>query len=294
VQLLAGHPAAAEALYVEAAKRDPRFLNGGAWLKAAMARLMTGDRPGADALSDNYARARFAGNDPAALLYRAQWLFLTGRRRQGYRDLEAVASRAGAGPLRAVAAEAHAQLAIWSLFLGDRAAAQMHAQAAAGTGEAAAMAAFLAQPAATATEWTARAAALAPRPEQARVRGFLLGQALLMAKQFDAALPVLRRAYDNAAPTDPAAPVLLAWAYLETGQPASAAPLLDRNPIPEPNGIDAFAASWFPRIFFLRARVAEAQGRPDVARASYRLFLDLSGDAPFDWGEEARARLPAR
>jgi tetratricopeptide (TPR) repeat protein len=296
VQLLAGHPREAEAFYVQAAKQDPHFQNGGDWLKAAMARLMTGDRAGADALSENYVQARFAAQNPAVDLYRAQWRFLSGRRREGYRDLEAMARREGNGPARALAAEAHAQLAIWSLYMGDRAAARMHAQAAVGTGQAAALAAFLTEPPASPAEWSARAEKLAARPEQAGMRDFALGQALLLGKQFDAALPVLRRAYENAAPTDPEVPVLLAWAYLETGQAASAAPLLDHNPIPQPAGIDAFAACCFPRLFFLRGQAAEKQGRTDAAQANYKLFLELSGDAPFQWGEEesAKAKLAGK
>ncbi|MGD0667661.1 MAG: tetratricopeptide repeat protein [Bryobacteraceae bacterium] len=290
VQLLIGHPREAEAFYLQAAKRDAHFLNGADWLKAAMARLMTGDRAGADGLSEKYVQARFAAEDPAADLYRGQWRFLSGRRREGYGDLEAIARREGNGAARGLAVEAHAQLAIWSLFLGDRAAAQAHARAALGTVPAAALAAFLAGPPASLDEWSARAEKLAPRPEQASIRDFALGQALLLGKQFAAAVPVLRRAYQNSAPTNPEMPVLLAWAYLETGQTADAAPLLALNPIPPPAGIDAFASCWFPRLFFLRGQAAEKQGRTDVARANYKLFLELSGDSPFQWGEEDIAR----
>jgi tetratricopeptide (TPR) repeat protein len=188
-----------------------------------------------------------------------------------------------------LAAEAHAQLAIWSLYMGDRDAARTHEQAAVGAGQAAALAAFLTEAPASEAEWSARAEKLAPRPGQAGMRNFALGQALLLGKQFDAALPALRRAYENAAPTDPEASVLLAWAELEVGKAANAAPLVNMNPIPQPNGIDAFAACCFPRIFFLRGEAAEKQGRADAARANYKLFLELSGDAPFQWGEEERA-----
>jgi Flp pilus assembly protein TadD len=291
VQLLTGHPREAEAFYLQAAKQDPHFQNGGDWLKAAIARLITGDREGADSLSEKYLQARFAAQGPAADLYRAQWRFLSGRRREGYRDLEAIARREGSGPERGdLAAEAHAQLAIWSLYLGDRAVAQSHARAALGAGQAAVLAAFLASPPASPAEWNARVEKLAPRPEQARIRDVVLAQALLLGKQFDTALPVLLRAYRNAEPTDPEMPVLLAWAYLETGQAAAAAPLLEHNPIPQPNGIDVFAACWFPRLFFLRGQVAEKQGRAEAARENYKLFIELSGDAPFQWGEEASAQ----
>jgi tetratricopeptide (TPR) repeat protein len=294
VHLLVGRLSEAEAFYLQAAKQDPHFLNGGDWLKAAMARLMTGDRVGADGLSERYTQAHFAAQDPAADLYRGQWLFLTGRRREGYRDLEAIARREGRGPARALAAEAHTQLAIWSLYLGDRTTAQMHARAALGTVQGAALAAFLAAPPASPAEWSARAEKLAPHPEQAEIRDFVLGQALLLGKQFDAAAPVLRRAYENAAPTNPEMPVVLAWAYLETGLADRAAPLLALNPIPQPTGVSLFAACCFPRLFFLRARAAEKQGRQDVAQANYKLFLELSGDAPLRWGEEQRAKASLR
>jgi tetratricopeptide (TPR) repeat protein len=289
VELLTGHPREAEAFYVQAAKQNPHFLNNIEWLKAAMARLMTGDRAGADDLSEKYVQARFIPQDPwGAEIYRAQWRFLSGRRREGYRDLEAFARRQDAGRANVWATEAHAQLAIWSLYMGDRATARTQVQVALPTEPLAAMAAILTEPTASPAEWRERAEKLGS--EQVGRRDFVLRQALLLGKQFDAALPVLRRAYENAEPTDPEPPVLLAWAYLETGQAANAASLLEHNPILGPNGIDAFAACWFPRLFFLRGEAAEKQGRPDAARANYKLFLELSGDAPFQWGEEESAR----
>jgi len=295
VQMISGHPHEAETFYLLAAKQDPHFLNGGDWLKAAMARLSTGDRAGADQLSERYAQERFTGQDPAADLYRAQWLFLSGRRREGLRDLEALSQRPGAGPARALAGEAHTQLAIWSLYLGDRTAAQGHARAALGRTPSAILGAFLAAPPASANEWIARAEKLAPHPVQADAVDFVLGQALLLGKQFDAAVPVLQRALESAAPTNAEIPVLLAWAYLETGRIAEANSLLAFNPIPPATGISLFASCCFPRIYFLRGRAAEKQGRADVARANYKLFVELSGDEPFQWGEEqaARSRLGA-
>ena len=288
VHALTGHLAEAEAFYVQAAKQKPHFLNI-EWLKAAMARLMTGDRAGADDLSEKYIQARFPAQDPwDTEILRAQWRFLSGRRQEGYRDLEAFARRQDAGRPNVWAAEAHAQLAIWSLYMGDRAAARSQVRAALPTEPLAAMAALLTEPAASPAEWRERAEKLGS--EQAGRRDFVLRQALLLGKQFDEALPVLRRAYEDAEPTEPELPVLLAWAYLETGQAADAAPLLEHNPIPQRNGIDVFTACWFPRLFFLRGQLAEKQGRTDAARANYKLFLELSGDAPFQWGEEESAR----
>ena len=59
-----------------------------------MARLMTGDIAGADALAKNYADARAASRDPQAPLFRAEWSWLTGRRRQALREMGEVAQTA--------------------------------------------------------------------------------------------------------------------------------------------------------------------------------------------------------
>ena len=76
------------------------------------------------------------------------------------------------------------------------------------------------------------------------------------------------------------APVLLAWAYAESGRPREAAPLLQPNPIPQPNALNPFASLWFPRLFYLRG--------------DYRAFLALSGSQPLIWGEEQKARATTR
>ena len=47
---------------------------------------------------------------------------------------------------------------------------------------------------------------------------------------------------------------------------------------------------YFPRIYYLRALEAERDGKPEVARANYRLFLTLSGSDPLIWGEETKAQ----
>jgi hypothetical protein len=50
-----------------------------------------------------------------------------------------------------------------------------------------------------------------------------------------------------------------------------------------------FAPFYFPRIYYLRGLLAEKEGKPDEARANYRLFRQLSGPDPLIWGEEQRA-----
>ena len=93
VQLLTGHPREAEAFYMQAAKQDPHFQNGGDWLKAAIARLMTGDQAGAEVSRKSTSRRdsrRRIRRQTSTAPSGGSW---SGRRREGYRDLEAIARR---------------------------------------------------------------------------------------------------------------------------------------------------------------------------------------------------------
>ena len=73
--------------------------------------------------------------------------------------------------------------------------------------------------------------------------------ALLFAKKFQKALPLLQTLYDE---TNPAADgqvrTLLAWAYVETGAIDKAVPLLDDYPLPLSSGEPLFACLMFPRF----------------------------------------------
>jgi tetratricopeptide (TPR) repeat protein len=95
---------AAEQFFLQAFQRNPGAGDGTELLKAAQARLFTGDRDGADA-----AFARFiAKRDPAtAPLTQAQWDFMTGRHKQAIARLEEL--RTGN-----LAAYARCQLALWN------------------------------------------------------------------------------------------------------------------------------------------------------------------------------------
>jgi tetratricopeptide (TPR) repeat protein len=100
----------------------------------------------------------------------------------------------------------------------------------------------------------------------------------LLARDFPAALPLLVQAYARWTPgREPGLPVLLAWAYVETGRLQDAGPLLaDRNPLPA-TGVDLATSLWFPRIFLLRAKVFEKQGDAVKARENTRIYRTLSG-----------------
>jgi tetratricopeptide (TPR) repeat protein len=301
VNLVLGRLREAENFYLQAVKSDPSFLNGGDYFKAAMARLMSGDVAGADPLAKQFADHRAAAKDPMADFYRAQWSWISGRRKTGFRQMQTLAADAekSAGgqnaAVRSVASQAYSQLAIWSLALGDRSrGAQWAVKAAAltipATANFAALARFLAQPSASESEWTLRAERAFPNPTQTRERDTVLAYALLADKEFAAAAKVLEPLYKHSSlSSEEALPVLLAWAYIESGKPQQAEGLLRFNPIPSEDGVKPLSLFEFPRLFYLRGRLAALAGNPEQAQSYYKLFAKLSGDEPLIWGEEAAA-----
>lgn len=295
VNLLCGRFHEAEEAYLKAAAKDPNLRNNGEFFKAAMARLWTGDVAGADKLAARYHEARAAAKDPLVEFRKLQWMWLTGRRKEACRGMEAFARAS----LNDVAPRAWTELVIWDLMLGDRAAAQAAAAEdarIAGAGSASAsVTRLLVEPGAGGSEWIARVAQAFPNPQQAAIRNVALTTALMFSRQFQTAAEVLQRSVEAGPPEpDATAPVLLAWAYLETGRAAQAAPLLKSTPVPSLNGADALLSFSFPRLYYLRGEEALRQAKRDEARTDFRLFLQLSGPDPLMWGEEqkAKAALP--
>jgi len=305
LNLLNGHLREAEDLYLQANKRNPNVLPGGPdgdLFKAAMARLMTGDIAGADDLEKKFTDARAAAHDSSAPFRELQWLWLTGRRTEAYRKLQALAlasehpsqvteqptGRPASQPTaqttgQAAASHAYAELAVWSLMLGDRAAAAEMAQkaaslATAATGAPAAISRFLAQPSAPAEEWSSRADRFIPNPAQDMVKQQMLAYALLLDGQVKAADAPLQRLYDaTGIAINEGLPVLLAWTHTESGDFEAAAPLLKLNPVPPHTGVNTFMPLYFPRIFQLRSTVAAKAGKTDEARQDLELYQKLSG-----------------
>jgi tetratricopeptide (TPR) repeat protein len=292
VNLILGRLSQAEQIYSQNAQKYPDFYAGLDFLKAAMAHLMTGDVAGADRLAQKYFDARATAKDAVLEFRKAQWAWISGRRKFARQQMEQLVRAPDTGPGRTVAVHAYAELAIWTLMLGDREAASELARKGAEltkfSGQAT-LARFLSQPPASAAEWQARAKTLVPDPAQAAIGQVALADALLIAKEFSAALPGLQEMYDSGNPTaDEGLPVLLAWANVETGHIPEAAELLHSNPPLADVGLTWSTSLYFPRIFYLRAVVAEKQGKPDVARENWRIFHTLSGPDPLMWGEEQK------
>ncbi len=295
VYLIGGKTAEAAQLYLETYKKDPHFQGGGDIYKAAMAKLMSGDIAGADAIEKQSDDARAAAHDPALSYRQAQWSWLSGRRKEAYQQMAAFAQESEKGPLREAASAAYSDLAVWSLMLGKRdAAGEMARKALAVAGPKSAAPAllvrFLTQPAANEAEWESRAGQLFRQNGAESVKDLWLAYALLLDKDFTGAGGALARFQASAIGSDESVPVLQAWTLVETGKALEAAPLLRYNPTPLMTGPSLFVTLYFPRLYYLRAVVADKQGKHDEARANYQLFLKLSGDEPLQWGEEQKAQ----
>lgn len=283
VHFALGHFGEAEQFYLAAQAKAPGFLNGGELLKAAQARLMTGDVASATALFEHFRAAREAAHDPSAPYHAAAWSWQTGARRAAIAAMDHVARADASGPFHEIASRADAQAAIWLLDLGDRAGAAGHArQAIAEAGPAtsaiAVMTAFLAQP------------ETYPLPAEFPLKDYAHAYALLFARQFQPAAQALQEIYQR--PTnefDDGLAVVLAWAYAESGDWKHAQPLLRLSPLPQGAGLPLFSSLYFPRLFFLRGAVLRQEGQAAQAARYFQIFRTLSGPDATIWGEEQRA-----
>jgi Flp pilus assembly protein TadD len=293
VYLIGGKLTEAESYYLETAKTFPGFLGDIDLMKAAMTRLMTGDVAAADKLAGQYAASRQQAKDSVVDYRRAQWDWIAGRRREAVREMEAFAQASEPNPaLRDVVSRAWSDLTIWHLMLGERDAATQAVQKAISlatptSAANAVVARFLTQPDASPAEWGTRANQQFGAPQLSAIKNLALSYALLFSRQFVAAQAILEPMWQNGATlADEGLPVLLAWCYIENGRAKDAEPLLRPYPIPPVNGLSAYTGLYFPRFFYLRARIEpQAQARDD-----YGKFLTLSGPDPLIWGEEKKAK----
>ena len=240
----------AEGSFLKAHKKGPAFLSGMDLLKAAEARLMTGDGASADRLFQQFlAWRRNAMRDPLLPLWHAQWDFLSGRRRQAMAELAAVLPQLS-GEIRA---RAETQYAFWLFASGDATGARTHADEALhdaqapGSREAAVMCRFLAFPSAPPAEWTTRAnTVLGGAPPQFRETA--LGNALVLDRHPADAVPVLARVFASTAPgEDSEQRAMLISALLAAGRGDAAKRLLWPMPLPIGSEPTAFSALAFPR-----------------------------------------------
>jgi Flp pilus assembly protein TadD len=269
-----GRFAEAEQAYREAYTKDASFEGGAEPYKIAWTRLMQGDLKGADASFAEFFQARKSAGDTLVEYRQAQWEHLTGRRSQAFVRLERFAS--SAQPVEA--SLSYAQLAIWTVEGRDRQRARDYAAKASASLPVVLLARFLAQPAAPAAEWSARAAGAFPAPAQAGFRRLALAYASLLSQDFAAAVGPLQEIYDATQPSSPDWPAVpLAWALIETGQAGRVSPLLSGNQAPNPAAESPLRSLIFPRALYVRASLAAKQGRREEAQADLKLFSKYGG-----------------
>ncbi len=248
VSYMLGDFKSADEYFEKAAAKNP-----GEWVKAAEARLMMGDRQGADALFAKHFGPGAHGPNRGADYQMAQWEYLTGRPKAGMARIEKLAP-ALTGDLQALA---FSQLAIWKLESGEKK---------------------------DAADWASQAVT---RAQSAQVRGisaavqFLAAgdrassgskmvdaYALLLAKKYREALPLLEAAYGESDPsTDWQVRTLLAWAYVESGAIDRAADLVNPYPLPLLSAESVFSSVIFPRYLLVRKKLPDA-GSGAEARAT--------------------------
>ncbi len=98
-----------ERQFLDAYKRDPKFLQGETLWKAAHARWLAGDLSSADKLAQQFFQTRAQAHDPLLDWRRANWLYETGRRQQAVDLLMHAPETTPNG-----AAAAKQQLAVWN------------------------------------------------------------------------------------------------------------------------------------------------------------------------------------
>ena len=209
-------------------------------LKAAEARLMMGDRQGADGLFAKHFGPGERGPNLGADYQMAQWEYLSGRPKAGVEQMEKLV-QVSSGDLQALALN---QLSIWKLDIGEpKAAVELASQAATRAQN----------PQARAVSALCQHIASGSIGSGSKMADAL---ALLFANKLREAVPLLQAVYSETSPSaDGQVRTLLAWAYVETGATDKAAPLLDVYPLPLSSGDPLFASLIFPRYLALRKAV---------------------------------------
>jgi tetratricopeptide (TPR) repeat protein len=276
VSFYLGDFAGAANYFLQAQEKNPGQFRGAELVKAAQARLMAGDLREGDALFQKYLASVRSSQQSLTELEQAQWEFLTGRQKAGVARLEKVIP--DLDPDRQVLGLC--QLSIWKTIGGDSKSASIFATQAA-------------ERAATpgARNLSAMCRYISTAPTASSGSPLVDAYALLMARKFREALPLIEKLYRETNPLrDGQIRTLLAWAYVETGRTSDADRLLRTYPIPLSSGDAMFASFLFPRYLFLEAASLEKSGRRAEAKQKYELFLKYAGDAPDIFGEAAAAR----
>jgi Flp pilus assembly protein TadD len=245
---MSGRFADAEKHFLEAQRISPQFLGGLEFSKAAFARYLSGDLPGADSLFARYLESRRAAQDPLVPLREAHWLELTGRDKEAAAAYQKIA--AGEGELAARAG------GLWAVLLvkkGEREQASSVLKQAAAKAKtpfalsAVATVAFLAQPKASPQEWSARADKSFSPQTPVRFRQILLAHALVLDRHAQAAIAVLEPLLAVTPPTEgDELKMMFGWAWATLKEKPRAVRMLQLHPLPPHPAESLLASVYFP------------------------------------------------
>lgn len=237
--------------------------NPAEYVKAAEARVMTGDVAGADTLFIKHLGRNANPQNLGAEYQIAQWQFLTGRRAMALGRMEKLA-QSTKGDLQALALS---QLALWSLDSGNhKAASDLASQATASAQgpQIRGIAALCQYIAAGDTKGSQNKLANA--------------YTLVFQNNYRDALPLLESAFHELNPSaDGQVRTLLAWAYVQAGAVDKAAALVSTYPLPLSSGDPLFAPLAFPRFLMVRGAVLQRQGKAQEAQQMRALYAKFGG-----------------
>ncbi len=233
--------------FLEAQRRDPQFLGGLEFSKAAFARFFAGDTAAADELFGRYIESRRALQDPFADVRQAHWLYLTGRTERALQAIRNLISTKGEAGSRA-----NAFLAAWLLEEGKPQEASDAARKAVSLARSpvslnmAMICVFLAQPRASAAEWQSRADRVFQAPGSAALKRPVLAYALLLNGHLIEAVTIWERLFRETPPNlADEVRTLLGGAKATLGDKTAAASLLANYPLPPQPGEALFASLYF-------------------------------------------------
>ncbi|MEZ5399957.1 MAG: hypothetical protein R2729_09815 [Bryobacteraceae bacterium] len=239
VNWLHGHFAEAERAFLEAYEKSPGLLRAATLRKAAEARLIAGDRAGAQPLFERYRDA--VASSPLATLSALQWKWSTGDEAGAMAEARALARESKSSL-------AWSQLAIWLTAEGKPEAAEAAEAAvkiARTPAESAngAIAAFVSQADTSVEEWKRRSES-APGP----LRNRALAWALILHKHYADAVPVLEKLSTSSGLIEFSQwRALAGWASREAGDKVKAKELLAQWPVPSSEGT-LFDSLIFPAV----------------------------------------------
>jgi hypothetical protein len=247
IHLMFGHFPEAEKALLDAYTKDPSLLRSVTLRKAAEVRRLSGDNAGAEALFERYMDA--IARQPGIEVQRAHWIYGSGRRQEAALAMEKIAAGQGLSL-------AWSQVAVWKAAEGNDglSAAARARETARSPADAlsAALAVFVAQPAASAEEWRLRAGKVNAGPFRERA----LAYALLLGRHWTAAASVLDKIAAGSGPLEATRwRNLLGWALLEAGNTGRARELFRLWPVPPSGDPGIFDWMLFPKARDWRSRL---------------------------------------